>query len=79
VTARGFERSEATATVIPGWCASTKPENLEMPRCATAHLRLGVIQLAINRPAVPYFRVFNPVLQGGKFDSDGVYVRRWVP
>lgn len=29
--------------------------------------------------AAPYFRVFNPVLQGEKFDPDGVYVRRWVP
>jgi deoxyribodipyrimidine photo-lyase len=29
--------------------------------------------------AAPYFRVFNPVLQGGKFDSCGEYVRRWVP
>jgi len=29
--------------------------------------------------AAPYFRVFNPVLQGEKFDADGVYVRRWVP
>ena len=29
--------------------------------------------------AAPYFRVFNPVLQGEKFDSDGAYVRRWVP
>ncbi|HUJ44990.1 MAG TPA: deoxyribodipyrimidine photo-lyase [Opitutaceae bacterium] len=29
--------------------------------------------------AVPYFRVFNPVLQGRKFDADGDYVRRWVP
>jgi len=29
--------------------------------------------------AAPYFRVFNPVLQGGKFDPDGEYVRRWVP
>jgi deoxyribodipyrimidine photo-lyase len=27
----------------------------------------------------PYFRVFNPVLQGRRFDPDGVYVRRWVP
>jgi len=27
----------------------------------------------------PYFRVFNPVLQGEKFDPDGDYVRRWVP
>jgi len=29
--------------------------------------------------AAPYFRVFNPVLQGSKFDPHGAYVRRWVP
>lgn len=29
--------------------------------------------------AAPYFRVFNPVLQGEKFDPDGAYVRRFVP
>jgi deoxyribodipyrimidine photo-lyase len=29
--------------------------------------------------AAPYFRVFNPVLQGRKFDAAGDYVRRWVP
>ena len=29
--------------------------------------------------AAPYFRVFNPVLQGLKFDPLGAYVRRWVP
>jgi len=29
--------------------------------------------------AAPYFRVFNPVLQGEKFDPQGDYVRRWVP
>jgi deoxyribodipyrimidine photo-lyase len=29
--------------------------------------------------AAPYFRVFNPVLQGNKFDPEGAYVRRWVP
>jgi deoxyribodipyrimidine photo-lyase len=27
----------------------------------------------------PYFRIFNPVLQGRRFDPDGAYVRRWVP
>ncbi len=27
----------------------------------------------------PYFRVFNPITQGEKFDPDGEYVRRWVP
>ncbi len=29
--------------------------------------------------ASPYFRIFNPVIQGQKFDADGRYVRRWVP
>ncbi|MBL8850451.1 MAG: deoxyribodipyrimidine photo-lyase [Planctomycetaceae bacterium] len=29
--------------------------------------------------AAPYFRVFNPVSQGEKFDGDGAYARRWVP
>jgi deoxyribodipyrimidine photo-lyase len=29
--------------------------------------------------AAPYFRIFNPVLQGRKFDPDGDYVRTWVP
>jgi deoxyribodipyrimidine photo-lyase len=29
--------------------------------------------------AAPYFRVFNPVTQGRRFDPDGDYVRRWVP
>jgi deoxyribodipyrimidine photo-lyase len=29
--------------------------------------------------AAPYFRIFNPVTQGEKFDPHGHYVRRWVP
>src|SRR6202012_4787724 len=29
--------------------------------------------------AAPYFRIFNPILQGRKFDPDGVYVRHWIP
>ena len=29
--------------------------------------------------AQPFFRIFNPVSQGERFDKDGVYVRRWVP
>ncbi len=29
--------------------------------------------------AAPYFRIFNPVLQGEKFDPQGAYVRQWVP
>ena len=29
--------------------------------------------------AAPYFRIFNPILQGEKFDPNGDYVRRWLP
>ena len=29
--------------------------------------------------AAPYFRVFNPLTQGARFDPEGDYVRRWVP
>ena len=29
--------------------------------------------------AAPYFRIFNPMLQGEKFDPGGDYVRHWVP
>ena len=29
--------------------------------------------------AAPYFRVFNPVAQSGKFDPDGAYIRAFVP
>ena len=33
----------------------------------------------LGADAAPYFRIFNPVLQGEKFDPDGGNVRRWVP
>ena len=29
--------------------------------------------------AAPYFRIFNPILQGEKFDKDGNYVKKWIP
>ena len=29
--------------------------------------------------ASPFFRIFNPVIQGERFDAEGGYVRRWVP
>ncbi|MEZ5668136.1 MAG: deoxyribodipyrimidine photo-lyase [Alphaproteobacteria bacterium] len=29
--------------------------------------------------AAPFFRIFNPVAQGERFDPDGAYVRRWLP
>ena len=29
--------------------------------------------------AAPYFRIFNPIAQSRRFDSAGVYLRRWLP
>ena len=29
--------------------------------------------------AAPFFRIFNPISQGEKFDPEGNYVRRWLP
>lgn len=29
--------------------------------------------------AQPFFRIFNPMLQGARFDADGAYVKRWLP
>lgn len=29
--------------------------------------------------AAPFFRIFNPVLQGEKFDPEGTYIKEWVP
>jgi len=29
--------------------------------------------------AAPYFRVFNPILQGKKFDPEGSFIKRWIP
>lgn len=29
--------------------------------------------------AQPFFRIFNPISQGKKFDPDGAYIKRWVP
>jgi deoxyribodipyrimidine photo-lyase len=29
--------------------------------------------------AAPYFRIFNPLLQGRRFDPEGVYIARWLP
>jgi deoxyribodipyrimidine photo-lyase len=33
----------------------------------------------VGTDAAPYFRVFNPALQGEKFDPEGAYTRKWVP
>ena len=45
-----------------------------------ANNRLGWRWTAgVGPDAAPFFRIFNPVLQGRRFDPDGAWVRRWVP
>ena len=34
---------------------------------------------SVGTDAQPYFRIFNPILQGQRYDPEGDYVRRWVP
>jgi deoxyribodipyrimidine photo-lyase len=34
---------------------------------------------SIGTDAQPYFRVFNPITQGERYDEDGEYIKRWVP
>lgn len=29
--------------------------------------------------AAPYFRIFNPITQGQKFDPQGLYIKKWIP
>lgn len=33
----------------------------------------------VGTDAAPYFRIFNPILQGKKFDPSGKYIKQWVP
>jgi len=33
----------------------------------------------MGRRVAPFFRIFNPMLQGEKFDPKGAYVRKFVP
>lgn len=33
----------------------------------------------VGTDAAPYFRIFNPILQGEKFDPNGEFVRLWLP
>ena len=29
--------------------------------------------------AAPYFRIFNPITQGERFDPEGLYIQKWIP
>jgi deoxyribodipyrimidine photo-lyase len=49
-----------------------------MPACASYGIPAGCTT-GCGADAAPYSRIFNPVLQGQRFDPEGAYVRRWVP
>ena len=42
-------------------------------------LQVGNGLQEVGADAAPYFRIFNPILQGEKFDKEGEYVKKWVP
>ena len=33
----------------------------------------------VGTDAAPYFRIFNPITQGEKFDPEGAFIKQWVP
>ena len=37
----------------------------------------GLLDAVLTR--LPYFRIFNPIIQGEKFDPNGEYVKKYVP
>ena len=40
---------------------------------------LVAVGVGLRYDAAPYFRIFNPITQGPKFDPKGAYARRFVP
>ena len=55
-------------------------ERVLSPTLAISARRLFELGVAgTGTDAAPYFRVFNPVSQGRRYDPKGDYVRRWVP
>ena len=44
----------------------------------TGGISLGRIA-GCGADAAPYFRIFNPITQGQKFDPDGEYIRTYIP
>ena len=61
--------ASAPATSCSTWSTATWP----------ATTTAGSGSPARGTDASPYYRVFNPITQGKKFDPDGTYVKRWVP
>ena len=41
--------------------------------------RMPLTIWALFIAALLQFRIFNPILQGEKFDKEGLYVKKWVP
>ena len=42
-------------------------------------MRVGSGLQDVGQTQHPYFRIFNPVTQGEKFDPDGEYIRQYIP
>lgn len=78
--ARMIVASFLTKDLLIDWRAGEAHFMRHLVDADVANNRLGWRWTAgVGPDAAPFFRVFNPVLQGRRFDPDGAWVRRWVP
>ncbi|MDL5155785.1 cryptochrome/photolyase family protein [Actinomycetospora termitidis] len=64
---------------LPWWWGATHFMNLLVDGDLASNQHGWQWAAGTGTDAAPYFRVFNPVTQGERFDPQGDYVRRWVP
>lgn len=78
--ARMIVASFLTKDLLIDWRAGEAHFMRHLVDADVANNRLGWRWTAgVGPDAAPFFRIFNPVLQGRRFDPDGAWVRRWVP
>jgi deoxyribodipyrimidine photo-lyase len=64
---------------LPWWWGATHFMNLLVDGDLASNQHGWQWAAGSGTDAAPYFRIFNPVTQGERFDPQGEYVRRWVP
>lgn len=78
--ARMIVASFLTKDLLVDWRIGARHFLRELVDADVANNTLGWRWIAGMGPdAAPFVRVFNPVLQGRRFDPEGRFVRRWIP
>lgn len=78
--ARMIAASFLTKDLLVDWRAGEAHFRETLVDADVANNRLGWRWTSgVGADAAPFVRVFNPALQGERFDPDGAWVRRWVP